>query len=249
MTFRPRAHALQSGRSATRRDQPPARRRWHVGAACRRRTGAPPVIKCIYLRGREGTRGCGPHWSSKWAVWLWVITAAAAWEQKRKMRGEETQRKPTDLSSEHTHTHTHLHPLIHKHLHTHTQPDEAAAPCRLQQHHSRTWWPGPSSEDQHWHQHLTQVIIMLIIQISFRLTVFMSNLFIYLMTLNIKVTSQWNIYFYRMFLWYLKLQTFSFQSFLFIISNITYFLDCLWFLWDIWDLGPQRCFIYFGEIA
>lgn len=74
----------------------PARHRWHVGAACCRRTGELPFIKCIYLRG-EGRRGSstGTEVQSD-AAWLWFITAAA-WEQKKKMRGEEKQRKPPDL--------------------------------------------------------------------------------------------------------------------------------------------------------
>lgn len=96
----------------TRWEGLPARRRWHVRAVCCRRTGAPLVIKCIYLR--EGTRGpLSWHWSSKWPLVI-VIHHHHGVGTEEKDEGRGKTKKTSWPFPPHTHRHTHSYT---KHVH------------------------------------------------------------------------------------------------------------------------------------
>lgn len=70
------------------------RRRWHVGARCRRCAGAPPVIGCIYLRGDE--RGRLPR-AQLQSDLLRDRDSSTPRRGARKTRAGGKQRKPADL--------------------------------------------------------------------------------------------------------------------------------------------------------
>lgn len=135
----------------TRWDGLPARRWWHVRAVCCRRTRAPLVIKCIYLR--EGKRGpLAWHWSSKWPLVI-VIHHHHGVGTEEKDEGRGKQRKPPDLFL-HTHRHTLLHQTrppawrpIHKHLRQHSKTrGYASDPYRLLCSRHTTSWSCNSSQ-------------------------------------------------------------------------------------------------------
>lgn len=96
----------------TQADGPPARRWWHVGAACRRRTGALPVIKCIYLsRADERCRSPGARVQSDPGMIVIHRRHSVGTEEKDEGRGETKETCwpfPT-----HIHTHTNTHSLTH----------------------------------------------------------------------------------------------------------------------------------------
>lgn len=103
----------------TRQGGLPARRRWHVRAACCRRTGAPVVIKCIYLR--EGLRGpVAWHWSSKWPRVI-VIHHCRGVGTEEKHEGRGKTKETSWPFPPHIHTYTprpspSSAPIIHKYL-------------------------------------------------------------------------------------------------------------------------------------